>query len=660
MKIAVERFDWKAHAPDLVILVGDSIQDFHGPLPEAIQSKVQDLKAGFEEGRFRREVFFSVQWGDGGPSTDVVYFHTSTEKGHPTTETLKTFFARGLKAASETGRRRVALLLKGRDGEGLLEQLVEGAVVGTYSFRDFLKDSKDPFESVEVLLCPPTPPAVETSDDGMTVPAELEGSDVGADDSEEIDSAEETESRPAAEAEPTPSTLAEDTQEVPLKATEPLNLEATETDSSTDSSAQDEEGTAVDSEDPEAEDPEAGGAAVEEAAAEEGSATEGEEPEESHMDIEETDSQEDSAAEELSEPGSLEEPAEREPSYDEDLVEAFRVRDESALAVGRSFGEGVNLARTLSAQPASVCTPGYLAKQAQKIARSYGMSFQAFGPKELESHRFVGHIAVGGGAAHPPVMVEMTYQPEEDSSVHLVLLGKGVTFDTGGISIKPSKKMHLMIGDMSGAAAVLGAMQVIGQLKPKVKVTGLIVAAENSPDGKSYRPGDILKYKNGISVHVENTDAEGRLLLADGLIRAGELQATHIVDIATLTGACPRALGPSFTGILGVNRKLINAISRAGGEHGESYWRLPLPLEYREMLKTPHADLNNVGGEYAGTTTAGLFLKEFVPPRTTWAHLDIASTFWREKPWRYYGEGPTGVGVKTLADLALRWEEHLS
>ncbi len=256
-------------------------------------------------------------------------------------------------------------------------------------------------------------------------------------------------------------------------------------------------------------------------------------------------------------------------------------------------------------------------------------------------------------------MMEMTYTPDGDSDVHLVLLGKGVTFDTGGISIKGAEDMHLMVGDMAGAAAVLGAMEVIGRLRPRIKVTAVVFSAENKPGSKACRPGDIIRYKNGLSVHIENTDAEGRLLLADGLIRAGELQATHIVDVATLTGACARALGPSFTGVMGMNRKLVNAVTRAGGNHGESYWRLPLPVEYREMLKTPHADLNNVGGPKAGATTAALFLKEFVPGNTPWVHLDIAGTFWKSKPWKYYKEGPSGTAVKTLADLALRWKEHL-
>jgi leucyl aminopeptidase len=213
----------------------------------------------------------------------------------------------------------------------------------------------------------------------------------------------------------------------------------------------------------------------------------------------------------------------------------------------------------------------------------------------------------------------------------LVLVGKGVTFDTGGISIKPAEKMHVMRGDMAGAAAVLGAMEIIANLKPNIRVTGIVVTAENTPDANAMRPGDILVYRNGKSVHIENTDAEGRLILADGLLRAGDIGATHILDIATLTGAAARALGGSFTALMGNNRVLINAVTRAGGNHGEAYWKFPLPAEYKELIKSPVADINNMGGVAAGAITAGLFLQEFVPSGAAWAHLDIAPTFWKEK-----------------------------
>jgi leucyl aminopeptidase len=184
-----------------------------------------------------------------------------------------------------------------------------------------------------------------------------------------------------------------------------------------------------------------------------------------------------------------------------------------------------------------------------------------------------------------------------------------------------------------------------------------VAAAENFPGDKAMRPGDIFIAKNGKSIVVDNTDAEGRLVLTDGLARAGEENATHIVDIATLTGACARALGSAVAGIMGDHPGLIQAVIGAGRNHGESYWELPLVEEYKEMLKTPYADINNIGGKLAGAITAGLFLREFVPEGTAWAHLDIAGPFMVEKKWKYYTEGATGFGLKTFVDLAERFEE---
>jgi leucyl aminopeptidase len=215
-----------------------------------------------------------------------------------------------------------------------------------------------------------------------------------------------------------------------------------------------------------------------------------------------------------------------------------------------------------------------------------------------------------------------------------------------------------MKGDMSGGAAVLYAMKVIGALRPNVNVTGIVPAAENSPDANAQLPGDIFYAKNGKSIMVDNTDAEGRLILTDGLFLAGEEHATHIIDIATLTGACVRALGPSIAGVMGNNKDLIYAVIRSGQNHGEEYWELPLPPEYKEMLKTPCADLNNIGGPLAGASTAGLFLQEFVPEGAAWAHLDIAGTFLREKDWKYYEAGAIGFGLKTFVDLVERFSEY--
>lgn len=616
MKISVERKDWTEHQPELVVLVGDPYMNTIGEVPDAVAERVAQFAQGFADKTLSQEIYFTGTWSE-QKSFDCVYYHTSTHQGFTYPETLKTFLASALRNAVKTGRKKVALLLKGPQGEGLVDQLVEGALVGTWSFREYKKDQSDAFEEMELILCLPSPP--------MIVPETPEA------ESEVV----------AEEASSTKATVAISESDLPE--------EVAEADQEDSSSEQAEDGESTESsEEPAAEESDGSSDTAEEEAGENS------ESEEEKAD----------AAEEPAEPEPApEEEAEAapppEPVVDEEALANLLSGDESALQVGRAFADGVNMARDLIATPACDCTPDFLAKACKKLSSTYGFSYQSFGPKQLETHGYAGLVAVGKGADNSPRMIEMTYSPEQESPVHLVLLGKGVTFDSGGISIKGADGMHLMVGDMSGAAAVIGAMEVLGRLKPAIKVTAIVVSAENKPGSKSYRPGDIIRYKNGTSVHVENTDAEGRLILADGLIRAGELGATHIVDLATLTGACARALGPSFTGILGANRKLVNAITRAGGNHGESYWRLPMPIEYQDMLKSVHADINNVGGPQAGATTAALFLKEFVPARTPWVHLDIAGTFWKKKPWKYYCEGPSGTGVKTIADLALRWTEHL-
>lgn len=628
MNISVERADWIQHNPDLVVLIGDSYSDFIGPAPESIQERLQGYQQGFAAGQLKREICFSENWEDFG-TFDFVYYHTSTQKGFTATETLKTFLAHALRLAADTGRKTVTMLLRGPQGEGLVDQLVEGSLVGTYSFREYKKDPSDPFEEMTLVLCPPAP-VPEIPEQPVVEEAEV--------------IAEESPKTVAVE------TLPEEVEKALEEGEDEAAAEEASADADSEGSSEEEstatvDETAKEEESTEASDDESVEGESEEAGAEQAS-----------EETAEADAEEEPAAE--PEPESEPE-APPEPVVSEEVWQALKQADESALQVGRAFADGVNLARTLIATPAADCTPDHLAKQAKKLASAYGLSWQAFGPKLLEKHEYNGLCTVGKGADNPPRLIELTYTPEQESPVHLVLLGKGVTFDSGGISIKPADKMHLMIGDMSGAAAVLGAMEIIGRLKPAIKVTAIVVSAENKPGSKSYRPGDIIRYKNGTSVHVENTDAEGRLILADGLIRAGELGASHIVDIATLTGAAARALGPSFTGVMGANRKLVNAITRAGGNHGESYWRLPMPLEYRDMLKSSVADINNMGGPKAGATTAALFLKEFVPAGTPWVHLDIAGTFWKDKPWKYYAEGPSGTGVKTLADLALRWQEHV-
>lgn len=321
--------------------------------------------------------------------------------------------------------------------------------------------------------------------------------------------------------------------------------------------------------------------------------------------------------------------------------------------------QAVNECRLLTLEPGDVVNPEVLADYAQKVAEECGLDCTILNEEELRAQGYLGLIKVGLGSVYQPRMITMTYTPDTPSDVHLALIGKGLCFDSGGISLKPAKDMFEMKSDKAGAAAVIATMRALAALKPDIKVTAIAVCAENMPGADITRPGDIIRFKNDVTVHVENTDAEGRLCLADGLIRAGEIGATHIIDIATLTGSCVRALGESFTGILGVNKRLVDAITKAGGTTGESYWKLPLPLEYREMLNCDFADLTNSAGPLAGATTAGLFLKEFVPEHTPWAHLDIAGTAWHAKSWHGLVPGASGVGVRTMVELACKWSEYM-
>jgi leucyl aminopeptidase len=318
--------------------------------------------------------------------------------------------------------------------------------------------------------------------------------------------------------------------------------------------------------------------------------------------------------------------------------------------------ENVNRARELINEPGSVVTPEFIADRAGEIAKEVGLEIEILDPAGLKARGYQGLLHVGQGSAHPPRMVILRHVPRQDSAETLALVGKGITFDSGGISLKPGDRMWEMKGDMAGAAAVLFSLRALGRIAPDVKVVGILCCAENLPDANAQRPGDIFTARNGKSVMVDNTDAEGRLVLTDGLHRAGEERATHVVDIATLTGACVRALGPSVAGILGNDRDLIQRLIRSGENHGEAFWELPLVEEYREALKTPYADLNNIAqGGLAGAITAGLFLREFVPERAKWAHLDIAGPMFKDKDWKYYEAGALGFGVKTLVDLCERF-----
>lgn len=326
----------------------------------------------------------------------------------------------------------------------------------------------------------------------------------------------------------------------------------------------------------------------------------------------------------------------------------------SALERGEKVAEGVRLARDLTNLPPNVLHPVELADRARKVARSYDLGFKVLTPKEMERQNMHLHLGVGQGSRNEPRLIHLTYEPTgagEDVPV-LAFVGKGITFDAGGLSLKTGEGMVEMKIDMGGAAAVLGAMQAVAALKPRVRVHGIIGAAENMPDGNAIRPGDVIKSKKGITVEILNTDAEGRLVLADALAYAQELRPTHVVDLATLTGACMVALGRSRAAAYYEDGPMAQAFEAAWNRSEELFWRMPLSAELREVLKSEVADIKNIGDRWGGSITAALFLKEFVDEGMSWAHLDIAGPVFAQSEGPVGPKGGTGFGVRTLVELA--------
>ncbi len=326
---------------------------------------------------------------------------------------------------------------------------------------------------------------------------------------------------------------------------------------------------------------------------------------------------------------------------------------QAAARRGALLGSCSNLARELSNEPANLFTPRVFADRALDLASGPRTSVEVLTEEAIASHGMGLVEGVAQGSAEPPRVIVMRYEPEDagdGTGPVLGLIGKGVTFDTGGISIKPSDGMDLMKRDMSGGAAVVCAMRAIGQLAPPVRVIGIVPAVENMPGGRAIRPGDVLTAADGKRVEVLNTDAEGRLILADALILAQELGATHLVDIATLTGACVVALGHHASGLVGTPAAWVESVRRTAAGAGERLWPLPAFDEYAEQLKSETADLANIGGRDGGAITAGMFLKAFSGGRP-WAHLDIAGTAWHDENKPYCAKGATGVGVRALAAL---------
>ncbi|MBI4431874.1 MAG: leucyl aminopeptidase [Candidatus Omnitrophica bacterium] len=313
-----------------------------------------------------------------------------------------------------------------------------------------------------------------------------------------------------------------------------------------------------------------------------------------------------------------------------------------AMDEAETVCEGVFFTRDLANEPANVMTPDRLAKSAAAMAKKNGLTCRVLGLAEIKRLKMGGILGVSQGSANEPRFIILENKVKTGKPI--VLVGKGITFDTGGISIKPSNDMDKMKFDMCGAAAVIGAMKVVADLKLPVKVVGLVPTCENMPGGRAQRPGDIVRFLNGKTAEVLNTDAEGRLILADALAYAERYKPKALVDIATLTGACAATFGDKCSGLMGTDADLVHRMKEAGEKSGERVWELPLWDEYNDLIRGNFADIQNISKKMAGTITAAMFLKEFAEHTPSWAHLDIAGTAWTDK-------GATGVGVRLFVEL---------
>lgn len=332
--------------------------------------------------------------------------------------------------------------------------------------------------------------------------------------------------------------------------------------------------------------------------------------------------------------------------------------DEAAIKKGvergQVIGDSMNFTRELANEPGNYLPPAEMADRAQKMAAEVGLKCQVLDEADCAKLGMGSFLSVGVGSEQPSKFIVLRYEPQNVNSNNkdlVALVGKGITFDTGGISLKPGENMDAMKYDMTGGGTVMGAMRAIALLKPSIPVLGIIAAAENMPDGKATKPGDIVTAMNGKTIEILNTDAEGRLVLADAVAYAAKEGATHIVDMATLTGAVIVALGDVHTAILGNDQPWINEIVDSGKEVGERFWQLPLDKEYFELIKSPIADIKNIGaGRKAGTIVGAAFIAEFAEG-TKWAHLDIAGTAWHDDVKPFRAKGPSGVAVRTLINI---------
>ena len=334
-----------------------------------------------------------------------------------------------------------------------------------------------------------------------------------------------------------------------------------------------------------------------------------------------------------------------------DSVRADSIRQ--GVERGQAIADATMIARNLVNEPANVMTPTAMAETARRVAENNALGYQVLDNADMREMGMGAFIGVAQGSEEPAKLIILTYEGDpENPDNNLGLIGKGITFDTGGISLKPAANMEAMKGDMAGGASVIGAMQIIAQLKPRINVTGMVAATENMPGGSAQRPGDVVTAMNGKTIEVINTDAEGRLVLADALSLARQRGITRLVDIATLTGAMVTTLGKACTGVMGNDDDLINDVINAGKQTGEKFWQLPMFDEYKELIRSDVADMKNTGGRQAGSITAAFLLKEFVDG-AAWAHLDIAGTSTSERASGYQVKGATGTPSRTLAQLAV-------
>jgi leucyl aminopeptidase len=324
---------------------------------------------------------------------------------------------------------------------------------------------------------------------------------------------------------------------------------------------------------------------------------------------------------------------------------------EKSAAEAQIIGESQNFTRDLVNEPSNRMTPTILAERAKKMSAEVGLKCEIYGADKIKEMKMGAFWSVAQGSDEPPALIVMTYEPAgAPAKPVLGLVGKGITFDTGGISIKPADGMEKMKYDMAGGATMIGAMRAIALLRPKVKVIGIVCATENMPSGHAQKPGDVQIAMSGKSIEIINTDAEGRLVLADGLYYARQLGCTHLVDAATLTGAVVVALGYANAGVFANDDDIYNRFHAANEKAGEKMWRMPLDDEYKEQIRSSIADIMNTGGRWGGAITAAMFLKEFAE-ETPWIHLDIAGTAWMEeqKPW--IAKGPSGIALRSLIEF---------